>query len=190
MHFLQHAQVHRFHCGHGRRHVAGIQPDEDAGMAPQPQDLVVLRFFRDEAVFVIPFVPLLEVVAAAPAGHHQHADLVGELEELRCLKRALEPDGVQSHVLRQQNFIAQVLRIDPHHGVIRPTAAADQDRFSVDAEEQAALGFVQLTGDLADAKTDLRFIGDLAAGFELQLEVVQHRLAHLRGPPKFGVLHH
>src|SRR3984893_1221102 len=53
----------------GRRVVAALEPDEDARMFAEAQELIAERFDRNAAVLVVPLAPFLPSVAAAPARH-------------------------------------------------------------------------------------------------------------------------
>ena len=159
-HRFRHLQVALLDRGR-RRPVAGVDPDEHAGAAAQPVQLITLRLGGDDPVLRFPPVPLLPVVAAAPAGHDQDAVAVGEIEEVVVLQLALQPDGVEAHVQHVAELVLLPAAVDPHHHVRGPAAPADQDVLAVDAEDQALVG-VQLDFTSRMPKGVRGRVGDLA----------------------------
>ena len=58
-------------------------------------------------VFRRPVLPVLPVVAATPAQHHQDALLIGEMKEVFGFELAFEPNGVQVHIAHHAELVAQ-----------------------------------------------------------------------------------
>src|SRR6202043_2928778 len=73
---LQNIEVHVLNIS-GRRAVAAVEPNEDAGMIAEAGDLVDERGGGDFFGFGSPLVPVLPGVAADPAGHDEDAEFVG-----------------------------------------------------------------------------------------------------------------
>ena len=110
----------------------------------------------------LPFRPLLPIVAAGPSGHDQHALLVREIVEIVALHFSFEANRIQIQIADVAELRFQSLgRLAEQH-VRRPSAAANQDSLAVHLEESMALR-VHLGCDFADAETDCRRIGNLAA---------------------------
>src|ERR1700722_19723048 len=109
-------------------------------MAAQAINLIAQRLFGDFIVRRLPFRPAFPEIAAAPAGHHENSFAVGEIEKLLRLDFAFEADGVEAHVADVPEFVMESLRILAQHHVGGPTAAANENVFSVDVEGAAADG--------------------------------------------------
>jgi len=123
----------------GRRAVAAVEPDEQAGVVPQAQHLVVQGRGGDGQIGWGPVLPVLPVVAAAPAEHHEDTLLVGEVKELLGFKFAFQANGVEVHLADELELLAQAFGVGAQQHVLRPAGAADEDAFAVDAEESAAV---------------------------------------------------
>ena len=184
---LQLVQVGLLHRGRGRV-VAAVEPHEDARVGAQAAGLVRERGHGHVAVLVVPLVPLLPLVAAAPADHDQDALLVGQVEQLVRLELSLRADGVEAHLPHVAQLGAQARGVAAQHHVRAPAAAADEDAPPVHLEEPVAL-VRQLRGHLADPEPDLVAVGEGASRVRLQGERVQVRLSHPVRPPQARVFH-
>ena len=96
-------------------------------------------------------LPVLPVVAAAPAEHHEDALLIGQMEELLGFELAFEADGVEVHVAHHVELVTQALVVGAQQHVLRPACAANQNRLAVYAKQTAAVGG-EFRCDLADAE--------------------------------------
>ena len=172
----------------GRRIVASVEPHQKAGMVTQTKHLRAERCRSDGQVLRRPILPLFPVIAAAPAEHHEDAAFVGKTEELVGLEFALEPDGVEVHVLHEFELVAKALIIGAQQHILRPACAANQNRFAIDAEEAAAVGG-QLRRDFANAVVHALLIGCLAFSVETDGQVLEVRFAHLARPPRLWILY-
>ena len=108
------------------------------------------------------------------------------MEELIGFEFALQADGVQIQIAHQAELIAQAVVIGAQQHILRPAAATNQDGLAVHAEETAAVGR-QFRGDLTESEVHALLIGGLALNAEAHGEALEMRLAHLAGPPGFGI---
>ena len=67
-------------------------------MAANTQHLRAKRCGCDVESSRLPLIPVLPVIAAAPAEHDEDSLLVGEMEEFVGLHLAFEADGIEVHV--------------------------------------------------------------------------------------------
>src|ERR1700676_1394198 len=155
-------------------------------MAAQAVDLIAQRLLGDFKILRLPARPALPEIAAAPSGHDENTLVIGEIEEFPSLEFPFQADGIQSHVADVAKFVMQALRIFAQHQVGRPTAAANQNIFSVDVEGASA-NRVEVGSDFANAELGGRAIADRAIDLELHDEGVEIRLPHLYGPPQARV---
>jgi hypothetical protein len=123
------------------------------------------------------------VVAAAPAGDDQDSLPVADVVELVALELALQPDSVHVHLFNVPDLGLETLNVFAQHHVRAPSRSPDQDVLSVDLEHQP-VGFSQLGRNLPDTEADGAFVGNLAAGREFELELVQVLGSQIRGPPE------
>src|SRR5438270_6350186 len=127
--------------------------------------------FGDDGVLARPCLPLLPLIATRPARQHEHAVPVGEIEEMLVLELPLHSYGIEMHVARVPHLGLLPLWCRAHHHVRRPPAAEDDEPASVDAKEAAAAAG-ELRCDLANAELRADVIGDRAAHFNGQVEIV------------------
>src|SRR5262249_31977702 len=90
---------------------------------------------RDLMIFGFPLVPVLPVIAAAPAGHDQNPITIREIEELVRLQLTFEANRIQTKVADVPKLVLDTLAIDTQKHVGRPAAAANQDFAVIDMEE-------------------------------------------------------
>ncbi len=131
-------------------------------------------------------LPLLPMVAAAPAGEDEDAIAVAQFEEMIVLHLAFEADGVEVHVADVAELGILALGGGAQQHVEGVAGAADQDVLAVDMEDAVKFG-IHLAGDLANAEFGVAGIGDGAADVECKVEGVEILFAHLGGPPEAGV---
>ncbi len=68
-------------------------------MPLEPAQLVSQGFGGNGFILVVPALPLLPVVAAAPAGQHHDSVAVAQLQEAIVFQLAFEAHGIEVHVL-------------------------------------------------------------------------------------------
>src|SRR6266403_1985570 len=112
---------------------------------------------------------MFPMIATAPSRHYQDAELVGGFVEQFGLELALQPDGIQAHILHVAELVRHAEWVGTNHHVRSPSGAADQDVLAIDLEETLVAIrclFRDFRSDLTDAKLGMRGIGNLTLDLE------------------------
>src|SRR6185503_16791009 len=182
-----HLEICFFDCRDWRV-IAAVEPDKKAGVMTKAEHLRTKRIGGDSEILRRPVLPVLPMIAAAPAKHDQNAALIGEAEEAFGFELTLEPDGVEVHVLHEVELIAQPVFVCAEEHVLRPTGAADENGLAIHAEEAAAI-CGELGSNFTNAEADALFIRGAALYGEADGEAFKVRVAHLARPPELWTLY-
>src|SRR5689334_3268154 len=104
-------------------------------------------------IFRRPLIPVLPLIAAAPAKHHQDSLFIRETKEAIRLQLSFKPDGVQMHIFDQPELLLQPSAILTQQHILRPSCASNENGFAVHFEESEPL-IRQFRCNLTNAKAD------------------------------------
>jgi hypothetical protein len=131
---LEDAEIHGFDFG-GRRAIAAVEPDEDAGMLAQNVDLAFEGGGGDFFLVGVPIFPAFPGVAAGPTGHDEDAETIGFFVELFAVEAAFEANRVHAHVADVGEIGVEFAGDPAEEKVGGPGGSADEDIEAVNFEE-------------------------------------------------------